>query len=1324
MQNDSLLSPGIEVKTLYGWGVVLYSDDHKLVIELDEWILAGGSSPILYAEHSAIISRSFCSIGSCVLTRYGVGVMIHYNRSSGMHHVRLWSVNGSGTALAYMNGSDLIRTIHGFSGMTASTPFGMGKVIQYRNEDDSYVVQLPYGIGYFQEKSIKIHESVILPVLEDILNKTQKESLWKNWESFIHTTSSTQSEDIWVSLANMFEKFRQGELNVDEAIANNAKYFKEKVEYLKLESLPVLLKGDELLTQPAKMHELLCKGSQRLRELINHPNNNIKEIGATAQETITKYLNEVNIHMNKLSIASTSEISISGLELTKNESLQQLMSLVQTDPLFELKDLANKLKNSAKGSVGAAVAELATLKDSKAVTIIEDGRTVLRDRIDNLLTTPEVNEIGLIGKRVLSKSRSEITTKGLAIFEAAKSRITARLSQSDLHQRLITMVESKLQDVLLSMGGSSAVSLTGTAAAAQLDKLTHLLTLLGEGKLSSTEAMKGGLSGISRSFHANDWKMFVRRQLINSLTSVVVQLQQMAPDIPITGYDFKRWYSGRNSAKAGKLAKACLASLAEGRGLASSTTSLWIQKLSTLGSATVASGTSIESVVAVARNALDSDSVTSGAKKLLETGTYAVAALEAVRESDAMQTMLGRLRDLDLEETLAASFNAIDPETMLDNAEAAISDPIKRAQMLNRLKDRVLDVLVATLPSLSFPDINAENENLEYGISGLNLSGFKIKREGVSVGLKAANLPIFSASEPTTSTRSTVGSDMITSITPDKSPLELEFCASQLNAEFKDIQWRFKQIMFPYLSGSGVGDASVEGAAIKLTFKLVRVPKGTADAVSSCQGDLEAVSERLSAIGLAGAISKAQATAYQSTISQQILPTINSTIGGGLGANTASSTSSSTSTTSNPIPDPRPLQDIWEDIDIKEWQPVLVLSSRQVHMTKLLLTIPPSSSTIGWLLSVLAKLFSGVVRDYVCRQLEAVIQSHASSLLAAANSAAGHCWPLLEQTLQVSTDSLPKASAEDLMSLVGLLAQSNTNEEIDVEVVLVLGEVEGPLGLTLDIFLETDPKNGHYAVVTGALPNSQGYRELERLGLLGSINGALIKSVNGQSLKGLQEEMILNALRGPRPLRISVRLVPEEPPTEPKKDTPPALEPVVPAANDTFLGSLLPVTFQEESLGLVLRECRLFGGSAIVAGISGDLKNKGGREKLQKGMLLVSVEDESMLKTSFDTILATITGRQRPLHMCFSVYPDRIVFLPIDKDIHVEAVNGYFIVRSSLDELRTGHFALLQVGGTDVSSKTASQDVLDRIESSARPLKLVVRNLDIYSSLKAMSSKK
>ena len=86
---ESILQ-GCEVLTIFGWGVVIKAEGSSLIVGLDEWELSGNSVVKIYVGTSIIIRRSFCGVGNCVLTKYGSGILVDYDRSTGVHVVKLF----------------------------------------------------------------------------------------------------------------------------------------------------------------------------------------------------------------------------------------------------------------------------------------------------------------------------------------------------------------------------------------------------------------------------------------------------------------------------------------------------------------------------------------------------------------------------------------------------------------------------------------------------------------------------------------------------------------------------------------------------------------------------------------------------------------------------------------------------------------------------------------------------------------------------------------------------------------------------------------------------------------------------------------------------------------------------------------------------------------------------------------------------------------------------------------------------------------------------------------------------------------------------------
>jgi hypothetical protein len=104
------LEVGTEVRTAYGWGVLRSGcpqRDHYTV-DLDWGNDSARNRPVLYCKRSELLEQSAAAVGTVVLTKYGVGVLVEYRRADRMHILRMWSL-GYKSATAYMTSADIIR---------------------------------------------------------------------------------------------------------------------------------------------------------------------------------------------------------------------------------------------------------------------------------------------------------------------------------------------------------------------------------------------------------------------------------------------------------------------------------------------------------------------------------------------------------------------------------------------------------------------------------------------------------------------------------------------------------------------------------------------------------------------------------------------------------------------------------------------------------------------------------------------------------------------------------------------------------------------------------------------------------------------------------------------------------------------------------------------------------------------------------------------------------------------------------------------------------------------------------------------------------------
>lgn len=118
------------------------------------------------------------------------------------------------------------------------------------------------------------------------------------------------------------------------------------------------------------------------------------------------------------------------------------------------------------------------------------------------------------------------------------------------------------------------------------------------------------------------------------------------------------------------------------------------------------------------------------------------------------------------------------------------SDKEKRQNFIDRVKDNCLDFFMSVLPTIKIDTISGVEDGVEYSLSSLDLSNFRVKKECVKVRMGTV-----------------VDEELFT------------VRATHLTALLNGFQWNFVQKYFPYLHGGGVADAVLTGGVISLGFK-------------------------------------------------------------------------------------------------------------------------------------------------------------------------------------------------------------------------------------------------------------------------------------------------------------------------------------------------------------------------------------------------------------------------------------------------------------------------------------------------------------------------
>lgn len=68
------------------------------------------------------------------------------------------------------------------------------------------------------------------------------------------------------------------------------------------------------------------------------------------------------------------------------------------------------------------------------------------------------------------------------------------------------------------------------------------------------------------------------------------------------------------------------------------------------------------------------------------------------------------------------------------------------------------------------------------------------------------------------------------------------------------------------------------------------------------------------------------------------------------------------------------------------------------------LSIKIDDSSLAWLYNLLASVFTGIIRDYVCASLKDMLGQQSAALLGKVNKTAVTYWPIIHKILKVQQD--------------------------------------------------------------------------------------------------------------------------------------------------------------------------------------------------------------------------------------------------------------------------------------------------------------------------------
>ena len=747
----------------------------------------------------------------------------------------------------------------------------------------------------------------------------------------------------------------------------------------------------------------------------------------------------------------------------------------------------------------------------------------------------------------------------------------------------------------------------------------------------------------------------------------------------------------------------------------------------------------VDEAILAAKESLSSELLSTSAKEIVATGDQVVSVF---REHDAVRGVLDQLKDIDLDEQAGflANFN---PESALSDVEQSLSNLAgvgkngeidaassqdARNKLINTTKDKVLGFLLEHIPSMNIPDIQGVKDDVQFAVTRLDMSGFKLKKEDVQVRLGNSLQEEFLVCE-----------------------------ATNISAAFKGVKWKYQQLYFPYLSGTGAADASVLNASIRIGLKIIRVPKGTVR-VMQASGDRSATYESMPSVqeGDTDTTTTSHPDASANTIYARF-PHIKGAVDT---HRSAAGQSNAINKSSSSSPDAVNESDasLWGD-EALGWEPVLIMSSQTIQIQNLSLKIDDSS--LAWLYNLLASVFEGIIRDYVCKSLQDMLTTRCSTLLGLVNSTAVNYWPVIRGILKVDISNLKEANASDMAMLLGpprLGVDESTELEITPREYTLKFAESGPLGMKLDIFETSNMgddegsdnggdsrggggssgvskskkvKKGSRVMLTGAVKGSQAEKLCVQSGLSDFLEGATIVSVNGKSFKYLDEKAVLQSLKGARPLYITIKLSMSAWERLGVHRSILAKEKNIQGGGGNGAGAgggggsvagstaapanmrklrVVKVRFVAGPLGLKLKETRSCGGAVIITGFSRTADDHPLQAEqagtLRTGMVMLSVNGEVVFGRPFEEVMQVIKAAKRPMDVMFVPSPDQqFTFESPPSDLVLGRIEGFVMVAafSRPNGVAQGHkgicpgMVILQVNKEPVSAGMSPDEVEEMI---------------------------
>lgn len=510
---------------------------------------------MLYAERNAVIRSSFYDIGSCLLTKFGTGVLFQYRRDDDMYVIRLWRPHGEGSGTAFMKRTDIIRKTSAVTGSQITTPFGTGFVNSYHlphGQENPVIfgVQLQFGIAYMSEHDISSPRTVVMPAADYLMGRMSKtKKIREIGEQYL---GHVDKIPIVQSMKKTWDELTKGDGNVNEILKDRASQLKGFVQNIDAKSIELDLQGQVMnkLGHTGQLEALLMEGKKRVTELIQNADDR-KELGSTTKDKLNNYLKlgltQVDTAIQTLKDeAKPNEMKIiDGVISIKDdvdESVSVLKDVAQTDPV--LQDIMKRIDDSTAEAKARSDAITSQFKETKAVKELQEGAHRFTGKMEDLLKTTETEKIKEFGTRIMNSIGKRGEEKGMEFVDDIKNRVLKRLSQDEKNESVMKSIENRIIDELHKWQSGSYQEYSN-ALSEGVTTITFLLGVISQGNqdhATPQELLNSALSksAVSREFSKSPTS-FMWRKLVDMLMKIK-EKEEAIREAPLTGYDFSRQF--------------------------------------------------------------------------------------------------------------------------------------------------------------------------------------------------------------------------------------------------------------------------------------------------------------------------------------------------------------------------------------------------------------------------------------------------------------------------------------------------------------------------------------------------------------------------------------------------------------------------------------------------------------------------------------------------------------------------------------------------------------------------------------------------------------